>query len=96
MYIYIHSMFGGLVKNGVIKLIKKNRNDKQKGGELDDMTTGEFVLSLIIIAVILLLFFYVAEKIWNEVLVEKIPGIGKLDGLWDIVRLWFLSQLLFN
>ena len=89
-------MFGGLVKNGVIKLIKKNRNDKQKGGELDDMTTGEFVLSLIIIAVILLLFFYVAEKIWNEVLVEKIPGIGKLDGLWDIVRLWFLSQLLFN
>ena len=89
-------MFGGLVKNGVIKLIKKNRNDKQKGGELDDMTTGEFVLSLIIIAIILLLFFYVAEKIWNELLVEKIPGIGKLDGLWDIVRLWFLSQLLFN
>lgn len=89
-------MFGGLVKNGVIKLIKKNRNDKQKGGELDDMTTGEFVLSLIIIAVILLLFFYVAEKIWNELLVEKVPGIGKLDGLWDIVRLWFLSQLLFN
>lgn len=89
-------MFGGLVKNGVIKLIKKNRNDKQKGGELDDMTTGEFVLSLVIIAAILLLFFYVAEKIWNEVLVEKIPGIGKLNGLWDIVRLWFLSQLLFN
>ena len=89
-------MFGGLVKNGVIKLIKKTRNDKQKGGELDDMTTGEFVLSLVIIAAILLLFFYVAEKIWNEVLVEKIPGIGKLDGLWDIVRLWFLSQLLFN
>tara|TARA_Y100000768_G_scaffold47145_1_gene30757 strand:- start:1273 stop:1542 length:270 start_codon:yes stop_codon:yes gene_type:complete len=89
-------MFGGLVKNGVIKLIKKNRNDKQKGGELDDMTTGEFVLSLIIIAIILLLFFYVAEKIWNELLVEKVPGIGKLDGLWDIVRLWFLSQLLFN
>jgi hypothetical protein len=59
-------------------------------------TGNEMLTIVLMIFVILLIVFILGKYLWNNYLVEAVPGIKPLKSVTQFVAIWFVTQTLFT
>ena len=65
------------------------------GGQ-NDMTDGNLLVSLITLVVFVVILLFIGKYIWNEVLIQLVPGIKPLENPTQLLLLWILLNMLFG
>tara|TARA_B100001094_G_C17558164_1_gene497058 strand:- start:165 stop:422 length:258 start_codon:yes stop_codon:yes gene_type:complete len=65
------------------------------GGQ-NDMGDGNLLVALITLVVFVVILLFVGKYIWNEVLIQVVPGIKPLENPTQLLLLWILLNMLFG
>ena len=65
------------------------------GGQ-HDMSNGDLLVSLITLVVFVVILLFIGKYIWNEVLIQLVPGIKPLENPTQLLLLWILLNMLFG
>ena len=72
-----------------------SKNGLVGGQNTSEMSDGNLLVMLITITIIFVILLVVGKYIWNEVLVQVVPGIKPLESVTQLVLLWVLLNILF-
>ena len=64
------------------------------GGQ-QDFSDGNLLVILLTLTLLIAIILIVGKYIWNEVLIQLIPGIKPLENVTQLLLLWFLINILF-
>jgi hypothetical protein len=84
-------MISRLVQHIAASSLQKNN---LVGGQ-QDLSDGNLLVILLTLIVLIAILLVVGKYIWNEVLVQLIPGIKPLENVTQLLLLWFLINILF-
>ena len=79
-----------------IKTIVSSFNGGNLIGGRNDMSDGNLLVALITLVVFVVILLFVGKYIWNEVLVQVVPGIKPLENPTQLLLLWILLNMLFG
>jgi hypothetical protein len=65
------------------------------GGQ-NDMSDGNLLVSLITLVIFVVILLFIGKYIWNEVLIQLVPGIRPLENPTQLLLLWILLNMLFG
>ncbi len=65
------------------------------GGQ-NDMSYGNLLVSLITLVIFVVILLFIGKYIWNEVLIQLVPGIRPLENPTQLLLLWILLNMLFG
>ena len=72
-----------------------SKNGLVGGQNTTEMSDGNLLVMLITSLVVLAILLTAGKYIWNEVLIQVIPGIKPLENVTQLLLLWLLLNLLF-
>jgi hypothetical protein len=79
-----------------IKTVVSSLNGGNFVGGQNDMSDGNLIIALITLVIFVLLLLFVGKYIWNEVLIQVVPGIKPLENPTQLLLLWILLNMLFG
>ena len=79
-----------------IKAVVSSINGGGFIGGQNDMSDGNLVVALITLVVFVVILLFVGKYIWNEVLIQVVPGIKPLENPTQLLLLWILLNMLFG
>ena len=79
-----------------IKTVVSSLNGGNFVGGQNDMSNGNLIIALITLVIFVLLLLFVGKYIWNEVLIQVVPGIKPLENPTQLLLLWILLNMLFG
>jgi len=63
------------------------------GGKHED--NNNLLVHLVAIVIIIVIMLFIGRYIWNNVLVQVVPGVKSIENSVDLLLLMFLSNMLF-
>tara|TARA_Y100001958_G_C20815446_1_gene272672 strand:+ start:102 stop:359 length:258 start_codon:yes stop_codon:yes gene_type:complete len=79
-----------------IKAVVSSFNGGNFIGGQNDMGDGNLLVALITLVVFVVILLFVGKYIWNEVLIQVVPGIKPLENPTQLLLLWILLNMLFG
>jgi hypothetical protein len=79
-----------------IKAVVSSINHGGFIGGQNDMSDGNLLVALITLVVFVVILLFVGKYIWNEVLIQVVPGIKPLENPTQLLLLWILLNMLFG
>ena len=84
-----------MIANTIRTVVSSLNGGNFVGGQ-NDMSDGNLIFALITLVIFVLLLLFVGKYIWNEVLIQVVPGIKPLENPTQLLLLWILLNMLFG
>ena len=85
-----------MIANTIRTVVSSLNGGNFVGGQ-NDMSDGNLIIALITLVIFVLLLLFVGKYIWNEVLIQVVPGIKPLENPTQLLLLlWILLNMLFG
>jgi len=84
-----------MIANTINAVVSSINGGGLVGGQFDT-SNGNLVVSLITLVICVVILLFVGKYIWNEVLIQVIPGIKPLENPTQLLLLWILLNMLFG
>ena len=70
--------------------------ENNRPNRLNIPNRANLLVAFITFFVVLALLMLLGKYLWNNILVELVPGVKKANSVWQIVGLYILISLLFG
>jgi len=84
-----------MIANTIKTMVSTFSGNSFTGGQ-HDMSNGDLLVSLITLVVFVVILLFIGKYIWNEVLIQLVPGIKPLENPTQLLLLWILLNMLFG
>jgi len=84
-----------MIANTIKTMVSTFSGNNFTGGQ-NDMSNGNLLVSLITLVVFVVILLFIGKYIWNEVLIQLVPGIKPLENPTQLLLLWILLNMLFG
>jgi len=78
----------------IVRGIVSSTEDKDSHSYKETMSYTMITFSAFVITMMLLLL--IGKTLWNEYLIEVIPGIRRIDSVFQLAAIFLLTQMLFS
>ena len=84
-----------MLANAIKEVVSSINRGGFIGGQ-NDMGDGDLLVALITLLVFVVILLFIGKYIWNEVLIQVVPGIKPLENPTQLLLLWILLSMLFG